>query len=158
MAQANNKNWWERNWKWFIPVGCLGALTLFVGFIALILSLVYGMIKSSDAYKDALVIAKTNPSVQKTIGAPIEEGFFTSGNINLSGSSGRADLSIPIYGPEGKAKIYVIAVKTAGAWTFSTLVVEIKNTGERIDLMHQKSMSNHSSEPTRITPADGGGD
>ena len=119
---------------------------MFVGFIALIMALVYGMMKSSDAYKDALIIAKANPSVQKAIGTPVEEGFFTSGNINLSGSSGRADLSIPVYGPEGKATIYVIAVKSAGMWTFSTLVAEVKKSGERIELVQQENMSNQPSE------------
>jgi len=23
--------WWQRNWKWFVPVGCLGLLAIFTG-------------------------------------------------------------------------------------------------------------------------------
>lgn len=135
MNQQQNKNWWGRNWKWFVPVGCLGSLAFFAGFIVLIMCLVFGLIKSADPYKDALAKAKAHPSVQKIIGTPIEEGIFITGKINVSGSSGQADISIPISGPDGKATIYVVATKSAGQWTFSTLSVEIKDTRQRIDLL-----------------------
>jgi len=52
MNQPQGRNWWDRNWKWFVPVGCLGSLILFLGFIAAIMLLVFGMMKSSDAYKN----------------------------------------------------------------------------------------------------------
>ena len=29
-------SWWQKNWKWFVPVGCLGLLAVFIGFAALI--------------------------------------------------------------------------------------------------------------------------
>lgn len=135
MTQKQNKNWWDRNWKWFVPVGCLGFLVLFAAFFAVIVWFVFGMMKSSDAYKDAFLKAQTDPSVQEIIGTPIEEGMFVAGNISVSGSSGQADLSFPISGPDGKATVYVVAAKSAGQWTFSTLVVEIKESGQRINLL-----------------------
>jgi hypothetical protein len=52
MNQPQGRNWWDRNWKWFVPVGCLGSLILFLGFIAAIMLLVFGMMKSSGAYKN----------------------------------------------------------------------------------------------------------
>ncbi len=122
-----------------MPVGCLGSLTVFFGFIALIICLVFGAMKSSDVYKEAVLKAKSDQSVQEIIGVPIEERFFVTGNINIKNSSGRANLSIPIVGPEGKATIYVVAAKTAGKWTFSTLVVEIKKNKKRINLLEKKS-------------------
>ena len=135
MEQQHNKNWWGRNWKWFVPLGCLGTLALFAGFIVLIACLVFGMMKSSDAYKVAVAKAKANPSVQKALGTPIEEGLLVQGNINVSGPSGQADLSIPISGPDGNGTIQVAATKAAGQWTFTTLVVEVDSTGQRIDLL-----------------------
>ena len=128
MDQQQDKNWWDRNWKWFVPVGCLGSLVIFAGFVLLIICLVFGMMKSSDAYKYAVAKAKAHPSIQKAIGTPIEEGMFITGNINVSGPSGHANLSIPFSGPDGKGTIYAVATKSAGRWTFSTLVVEIKET------------------------------
>ena len=99
------------------------------------MSLVFGLMKSSDAYKDAVAAAKAHPSVQQTLGSPIEEGMFTTGSIKISGPSGQADLAIPIAGPSGKATVYAVATRSAGQWTFSTLVVEIKDTKQRIDLL-----------------------
>ncbi|MCP4748801.1 MAG: hypothetical protein GY874_22120 [Desulfobacteraceae bacterium] len=135
MTQQQDKNWWDRNWKWFVPVGCLGAMALIVCSISIMIFLVFSIIKSSDVCKDAFTLAKAHPSVQAFIGAPVEEGTFISGNININGASGQADLAIPISGPDGKATIYAVASKTAGIWEYSILVVEIKESKQRIDLL-----------------------
>ena len=137
LPRENPTTWWQRNWKWFVPVGCLGLLAIFTGFVALLVTIVFGMIKSSDVYKDALAMARAEPAVEMALGTPIEEGLFVMGNINISGSSGQADLAIPISGPHDKGTIYAVAEKSAGQWTFSVLVVEIKTTGDRIDLMEE---------------------
>lgn len=79
--------------------------------------------------------AKRNPEVASAIGKPMVEGFFTTGSINTSGSSGSADMAIPISGPKGEAKIYVSAKQSIGKWTFNDLVVEIDKTHQRIDLL-----------------------
>jgi hypothetical protein len=116
----------------------LGLLAIFTGLVVLIVAIVFGMMKSSDVYKGAVAMAKADPAVEMAVGTPIEEGLFVMGNINISGSSGEADLAIPISGPYDKGTIYAVAEKSAGRWKFSTLVVEIRTTGERIDLMSEK--------------------
>jgi hypothetical protein len=95
--------------------------------------------KSSDAYKSALARAKADPRVVNALGSPITDGFFVSGNTNVSGSSGSADMTIPISGPKGKGTIYFVASKFMGKWTFSKMVVEIAQTGQRIDLVEDPS-------------------
>jgi hypothetical protein len=132
---AKQPGWWQRNWKWFVPVGCLGLLVLFTGFIALVVSVVFGILKSSEVYQAALNAARSKPAVEMALGTPIEEGLIVMGNINVSGSSGNADLAIPVSGPEDEATIYAVAEKSAGQWAFSILEVEVKSTGERIDLL-----------------------
>lgn len=132
---VKRSSWWQRNWKWFVPVGCLGLLVLFTGFIALIVSVVFGILKSSEVYQVAVDAAISEPAVEMALGTPIKEGLFVMGNINVSGSSGSADLAIPISGPEDEGTIYAVAEKSAGQWAYSILEVEIKTTGERIDLL-----------------------
>jgi hypothetical protein len=117
-----------------VPTGCLGLLLLAAGFVFFIVSIVCGAMKSSDAYKTALAKAKADPRVVNALGSPIKDGFFVSGKANVSGSSGHADLTVPISGPKGKGTIYFVASKFAGEWTFSKLIVEVGETGERIDL------------------------
>jgi hypothetical protein len=128
-------NWWKGNWKWFVPVGCFSMFLLFVTFVGSIALIVFSAVKSTDVYKDALALAKTHPSVIEALGSPIKEGFLVSGNTNVNGASGEANLSIPISGPNGKGTIYVAATKSLGRWNYSGLIVEIAKTHQRINLL-----------------------
>lgn len=110
-------------------------LLLVAGFVVVIASIVFGAMKSSDAYKAALAKAKADPRVMTALGSPIDDGLFVWGKTNVSGTSGQADVTIPISGPKGKGTIYFVASKFAGEWTFSKLMVEIADTKERIDLI-----------------------
>ena len=135
MQQPEKRGWWSRNWKWFVPVGCLSMLAVVAVVIALIVTLVFGALKSSDVYKQAVAKATANPTVISELGEPIEAGWIVSGSINVTGSSGEADLSIPISGPKKAATIYAVALKSAGEWKFSRLEVEVANRPLRINLM-----------------------
>ncbi len=135
MSQPMQPSWWSRNWKWFVPVGCLTTLLFFAAAVMVIASLVFGVMKSSDAYVLALARAKASPAVIERLGVPIKEGFFAGGNINVNGPSGEAELSIPISGPKGSATIFLEARKSAGQWSFGKLLVEVKGSNERIDLL-----------------------
>jgi hypothetical protein len=134
MNPASQGNWWSRNWKWVVPVGCLVPIVLGSGIVILVVSLVFGAIKSSDAYTQAMARARANDEVKTLLGEPIESGFWMSGNINVDGSSGNADFSIPLSGPKGSATLYVTAKKAAGRWEFTTLEVAPKGSQDRIDL------------------------
>jgi hypothetical protein len=138
LRPEKSRTWWQRNWKWFVPVASVGSLVLFVAFIMLIVTIVFGRIQSSDVYKDALATARTNPSVIKALGSPIQADRFVTGSIIKRGPFGQADLAIAISGPKGKGTIYAGASKSMGRWTFSQLVVEIKATKERINLIENE--------------------
>ncbi len=135
MDQPHRKSWWGRNWKWVVPVGCLGAILLLALFIGAIVALVFGVIRSSDVYQDAVETARASAAVQAALGSPVEAGYLVTGSINVSGSGGSADLAIPLSGPDGEATLYAVASKSGGQWVFSTLVVGVEATGERIDLL-----------------------
>ena len=129
------RNWWIRNWRWFVPLGGFTMLLLLVAFVGSVALIIFSAMKSTDVYKDALAIAKVEPSVIEALGSPITEGFLVSGNTNVNGASGEANLSIPISGPHGKGTIYVAAKKSLGRWNYSGLTVEIEKTHQRIDLL-----------------------
>jgi cytochrome oxidase complex assembly protein 1 len=135
MEQPQKKSWWSRNWKWFVPIGCLGLLVIGVGVIVLFVSIIFGALKSSDAYTQALAKARANPTVISELGQPIEPGWLVSGSVNVSGPSGNADLSIPVSGPKKSGTIYVVARKSAGEWQFNRLEVDVEGRGSRINLL-----------------------
>ncbi len=134
---APQPNWWERNWKWFVPTGCLTLVLLFVLFVGALVSLAMGAMKSSDVYRQAVAKARTNPTVVEKLGTPVAEGYFVSGNINVQNDSGNADLQIPISGPKGKAVIHAVATKSAGKWEYSRLTVSIEGQ-PAVDLLESE--------------------
>ncbi|HEX4997389.1 MAG TPA: cytochrome c oxidase assembly factor 1 family protein, partial [Terriglobia bacterium] len=99
------------------------------------------LFRYSDVYKEALAIAQSNPETQQALGTPIEAGFLVSGNISVSGDSGRANLSIPIHGPKGTGRLYLEATKVQGKWTYQKLMVQV-DKGPRIDLLDAANSSN----------------
>lgn len=128
-------NWWQRNWKWFVPVGCLSIVLLFVAFAGSVVLIVFSAVKSTGVYKDALTRAKAHPAVIEALGSPVTDGFLVSGNTNVNGAAGETNLSIPVSGPKGKGTIYVAATKSLGQWNYSGLTFEIAKTHQRIDLL-----------------------
>jgi hypothetical protein len=128
-------NWWARNWKWLVPAGCLTGVAGVAGVIALIVSLVFGLIKSSTPYKQALARAQKDPVVISQFGTPISGGFLVSGNVNLSGGTGQANLAIPLQGSRGSGTLYVEASQSAGTWTYSTLTLQPNGAGAPISLL-----------------------
>lgn len=128
------KSWWERNWKWFVPTGCVSILLIFVLFIAGIFFGVTSMMTNSDAYKGAMTEAQKNKLVIEKLGSPIEDDGMTSGSINTTNNGGNCDLQIPIKGPKGKGTLFIVAEKR-GKWKYSEMTVFINSTKEEIDLL-----------------------
>jgi Cytochrome oxidase complex assembly protein 1 len=123
-------DWWSSDSKWKIPLIILGAVL----FCAAIFTTVGVAARNSGAYSGALDRARASAVVREALGSPIRDGIFFTGKIEVSGSSGRANLSIPIQGPKGRGALYVEASKDLGEWQFIRLVVVVKATGESIDL------------------------
>lgn len=130
----SSPSWLGRNWIWVVPLGCLTSLVAVVAGVAAIVVLVFGFMKTSDVYQHALQAATSHQAVIEALGEPIEPGWFVSGSINVAGSSGTADISIPIAGPKGHATIFAVARKSAGRWAYDVLEVEVEGRVERINL------------------------
>jgi len=130
------KSWWDRNWKWFVPTGCLSLILLFGLFIAGIFFGVTSMMKDSDVYKETLTEVQHNKIVIEKLGSHIEANGMTSGNISLSNDTGNCDLQIPIKGSKGNGTIFIVAEKR-GSWKYSVKSVYVESTKEEIDLLKQ---------------------
>jgi len=129
---VQRKSWLGRNWKRLLLVSFLVMVCAGLGIFALIMS----WMRSSDVALEALARAQANPAVVQRLGARIEEGWLTSGSINVgTGGTGDASLTVPISGPKGNATIYVAARRIAGVWNYSQMIAGIESTGEKIDLL-----------------------
>lgn len=128
------KSWLERNPLWKIPLGCLTLILLFAVFGAIVVTVIVTSFRSSEVYHQAWARTTQNTQVLARIGEPIKAAWFISGQLNVSGSTGNADLSIPISGPRGRGVIRAVARKN-GVWRFSCLEVDIAGQPEKIDLL-----------------------
>lgn len=128
---VQRKSWLARNWFWLlIALAVCGGAFLFGIF-----SLIVGAIRGSDVAKEAVARAQSNTVVVQRLGTPINEGWFVVGSINVSNSSGNANLAVPISGPKGKATVYVRARKAMGKWNYGFIQAAIEGSNERIDLL-----------------------
>ncbi len=134
---APPRNWWQRNWKWVVPVGCGSMITLVALFIFSIVFFVFSVIRSTGVFQDALERAKASPEVRAELGEPVREGWWVSGNVETSGPSGTADIAIPLRGSKQDGTLYAVARKSAGRWIYDILEVEIEGREERINLLEE---------------------
>ena len=149
-AQAPEKNWWGRNWKWVAPVGCVTPIVVCGGGIGVLMWLAMSRLKNSTPYVDSLAAATQNAQVIAALGTPIEAGLTVQGSIKVSDMGGHAHMRIPISGPNGSGKIHIVATNTTGQWNYSRMGVAIDGTSQRIDLQAQAPDPNR--EPASPSP------
>lgn len=127
----------QRNRKWILLgiAVCLGVVCLCAAFITLIVGIVFGAIRSTDVYQEALQRARNDPAVVEALGEPIEPGWWVTGSIETTGNLGDADFTIPISGPNGSGRLYAVARKSGGPWEFFRLEVAIDGRSDRINLL-----------------------
>jgi len=129
------KSWFQRNWVWAVPVGCLTPILVCGGFFTLLMAVVFGAIKSSDAYTQSLAAVRANPAVVAAIGEPIEPGFLVTGNIQIVNDAGSANIAYTVSGPEGRGDVTVAATRSMGKWRFTVLHIDLAEDHRRINLL-----------------------
>lgn len=129
-VQPQQKGCLGRNWKWMLPVGCLGLILAGVAVIGGIFLVAMSAMKSSEVYKGALERARSNPKAVAALGGlPIKDGWLVQGNVNFSGGSGTANLQIPVSGPAKSGTIQARATYEGVAWVYERLDLVVDGGG-----------------------------
>lgn len=130
------KSWFNRNWKWAVPVGCLSFIGLFV--VGAIILGVIGFTKifsgNNDVTEKAIKIINHDKSVTEKLGDNIETDGMFSGNISTVNDKGNADISVPIKGDKGTGRTMIKAEKLNDEWKYNQISVKIDETGEVIEI------------------------
>lgn len=137
MNRNSSGSWWDRNWKWAVPALCAGALAIFVGFVALIILFVMGVMKSSEPYKEAVAIAASSEIVAKELGTDAKPGFLVGGRIKVSGPSGEANLIIPFSGSKASGAVHAVAGRSGNVWHLTNLELGVGKSDKRFDLLQR---------------------
>jgi hypothetical protein len=130
---APPRSWRQRNRKWVVPAGGFSILALF--FAGSIVFFVLTLMRHTDVFREAVARAEANPQVRAELGEPIREGWWVSGHVRTTGSSGNAALAIPLKGSKRDGTVYAVAHKSAGRWTYDTLEVAVEGRPGRISLL-----------------------
>ncbi|KAF2335075.1 cytochrome c oxidase assembly factor Coa1 family protein [Flavobacterium daemonense] len=130
----DKRSWWNRNWKWFVPTGCVSLIVLFALFIFGVFFEVTSIIKDSDAYIESMELVQHNKILVEKLGSPIETDGMVSGTVSTTNDVRKCDVQVPLKGPKGKATLFVVGEKR-GKWKYSEMSVYIKKTDEKIDLL-----------------------
>ncbi len=147
MNEPSPSSWFGRNWFWALPVGCLMPVVLCGGCVGALFFTVFGAIRSSEPYREAVAVAMASPAVKAELGEPLEVGFWTNGNIQINpeadftnrniqinNGTGKADFQIPIKGSKKSGTIYVEATRDGADWDYARLELEPQGGGKPIDL------------------------
>jgi hypothetical protein len=119
----------------WIAIGCAVMFVAVVAFVAFVFVVVFGSMRSSTPYKDAVAMAQRDPRVIAALGSPVEPGLLISGSINTRNDSGDAKLAIPLSGPKGKGTLHVEATKVRGNWTYHQM--KVVGSGWEINLLQE---------------------
>ena len=105
------------------------AVVLLIGlFVGGLLAVIFGFLRSSEAYQHGVQVGTTDPRVIAELGAPVKPAWLFSGSVEESGSSGSADLSINLKGSRRNGTLHVVAKKSAGRWNYE--VLELRCEGQ----------------------------
>ena len=148
----HRRNWWSRNWVWFVPAGCLTMLVCLALVVCAFVLLVVGAVKSSDFYRTGVARAKSDARVQAALGSNLHDGMFLPGDTRMNGSSREYEFRIPISGSKGKGTIYLVVAKSAGQYQIDNLSVKT-NDGEIIDLNETNPSSVSNAAGDQSNPA-----
>jgi len=124
----------------FTLAGCLWAVVLSVVILICIggiFAIVFGVLRSSEPFKQAIVEVQSNPQAVRALGEPVEVGWFVGGSISVQGDSGHADLTIPVSGSVDKGTLYVTAYKSEGIWRFTRMELVTKKYPDHINLLEE---------------------
>jgi len=109
----------QRNWA-------RAGLLIFLTMVFLVWSLFSGLstlLKNNPAYIETLELINNNTEIVALMGSPIEADGFFSGNVAVTPTSGTANFSIPVSGPNCSGTVISRAEKTFGNWEIYLLVL-----------------------------------
>jgi hypothetical protein len=93
-------------------------------FVAGVTLLVEVSFHNSDLYKLSLEQIRSDQRVTELLGSPIESGWFISGELNNSSTTGHGELGYTISGPKAHAEVLVVGDKRFD-WKIGTLMVRV---------------------------------
>jgi hypothetical protein len=124
-------------WVLFVFLGCGAMITIVVAFVAFVVVIALGVMRTTTPYKEGVARAQRDPRVIAALGSPVKPAYFFRGEINTEEREGKADFTVTLRGPKGRGRLHVSAKRINGYWRYSRM--DVSTHGQRIDLLERIS-------------------
>jgi hypothetical protein len=131
----HQKNWFQRNWKWALPISIVAILAAILFF-----SLTAGHLgdfgkaySEPQLFQGALEKAQENEEVKIALGEiePVSKMAILEGDVNYSDQNRNVKFTVRVEGKNGKALMDGIAERTNNSWEYKAITIRIKNPPEK---------------------------
>lgn len=130
------KTWWKRHWKWFVPVCGVILISIAVLFSSGMGGIVTDFAQAysdTELYEKALKKAESDQRVTELLGdiQPIDKMAILEGQTEYSNNNQTVNLTVRIIGTKGKAQLDISADRENNTWIYSKINVRIKSPPEK---------------------------
>lgn len=124
----------RRSWPKILALGCLGLTVCGILLMVLLAALIFGALKSSEAYDASLAAVRASDEIREDFGEPLAPSWWVSGRVQIENADADAELEYGIAGPKAQGRVAVKGTKRGGAWTYEVLAV-VRDDGKTYDLL-----------------------
>jgi hypothetical protein len=130
------KSWWKRNWKWFLPISGLIVILIVIFFSSGMSGAVTNLAQAyadTELYENALEKVKTDQRATELLGEiePIDKLAILEGSIGYSDDNKTVNSSIRLTGEKLVARMDITATRINNKWNYKKINVRIKNPPEK---------------------------
>ena len=134
---TQDKNWLQRNIKWFAPLVVIVLLlgsAVFSSVSDAQLSGYANALADEALFQNAVSKAQENAEVTKVLGIlePVEQLAIIESNVNYTDDNNTVNLSVRVKGSKAKGRMDVTAAKVNNAWQYKLIKIRIKDPKQEI--------------------------
>jgi hypothetical protein len=138
---TERKNWFSKNWKWFLPLALISILIFTVVITSTSkndLTNIAQAYTETALFEKAIEKANKNKRVLQTLGViqPIDKMAILEGNTIYTNNNKTVVLSVRIKGTRANGKIDISAYKKEREWNYTKISVRVKKTKEEIKILN----------------------
>lgn len=132
-----DRNWFKRNWKWFVPVILSSILFIVIFSLSGSKNHMSNFVQAyadTPLYENAVKKSNANKEVQSVLGKlePVDELAILESNVEYGDNNKSVNLSVRVHGNKGTGKMDVLATRKGKGWKYKNIKIRIKQPKQEI--------------------------
>jgi len=129
MIKSRNRSWWDKNWKWLIPIVFFTICIVFFFSMTGNAAFRYGSVHlQPELVNKAYEMARKNELVTEKLGQLSPHNFLRliEGDVLYSNNNKTVAVTVNLLGSKKKGKLDILANKQNNHWIYQEIKVRIK--------------------------------